>query len=181
MASNANRIRGILSKGTIADPSQQSYRGLATEKHGKGRTKTKEEAYRSSSGGDGAAASLQSKIQSPPVISGRGAAAAARKVKMPYVGDRRRRRAEGRRRRSFSVPRSGGEAQEAEGQRKKKMVWGKKERFTPAPVFIPRDQGRGDRGKCSTTPTVSAVSRHVAARSGAAAPVTVPLGNDGMQ
>jgi hypothetical protein len=100
---------------------------------------------------------------------------------MPYIGERRRRRAEGRRRRSFSVPRSGGEAQEAEGQRKKKMVWGKKERFTPAPVFIPRDQGRGDHGKCSTTQTVSAGGRHLAARSGAVVPVTVPLGNDGAQ
>jgi hypothetical protein len=58
---------------------------------------------------------------------------------------------------------------------------GKESKFTPAPIFIPRDQCRGDRGKCSTTPTVSAGVRHVAARSGAAVPVTVPLGNDGMQ
>jgi hypothetical protein len=79
---------------------------------------------------------LQSKIQSPLMISGRETAATARKVKMPYIGERRRRRAEGRRRRSFSVPRSGGEAQGAEGQRKKKMVWGKKEKFTPAALFI---------------------------------------------
>jgi hypothetical protein len=100
-------------------------------------------AYRSSSGGDGAAASLQSKIQSPPVISGRGAAAVARKVKMSYVGERRRRRTEGQRRRSFSVPRSGGEAQGAEEQRKKKMVWGKKEKFTPAPVFISPEKVMG--------------------------------------
>jgi hypothetical protein len=76
---------------------------------------------------------------------------------------------------------SGGGAQETEEQRKKTMAWGKKSRFTPAPVFIPRDQGRGDRGKCSTTPTVSAGSHHVAAWSGAAVPITVPLGNDGTQ
>jgi hypothetical protein len=57
----------------------------------------------------------------------------------------------------------------------------KKGKFTPALVFIPRDQGRGDRGKFSTTPTVSAGSHHVAARSGAAVPVTVPLGNVGTQ
>jgi hypothetical protein len=58
---------------------------------------------------------------------------------------------------------------------------GKKSKFTPAPVFIPWDQGRGDRGKCSTTPTVSERSRRVAERSGAAVPVTVPLGNDSAQ
>jgi hypothetical protein len=125
---------------------------------------------------------LQSKIQSPPVMSGRGAAVAAIKVKMSYDGKQRRRRAGGRRRRSsFSVPWSGDEAQETRERRKKKMLWGKKSKFTPAPIFIPRDQGRGDRGKCSTTPTVSAGSHHVAARSGAAVPVTVPLGNDGTQ
>jgi hypothetical protein len=101
---------------------------------------------------------------------------------MPYVGEQRRRRAGGRRRRSsFSVPRSGGEAQETKERRKKKTLWGKKSKFTPAPVFIPQDQGHGDRGKCSTTPTVSAGSRHVAARSGAAVRITAPLGNDGTQ
>jgi hypothetical protein len=101
---------------------------------------------------------------------------------MSYVGEQRRRCAGGRRRRSsFSVPRSGSEAQETKEQRKKKTLWGKKCKFTPAPVFIPQDQGRGDRGKCSTTPTVSAGSRHVAARSGAAVRITVPLGNDGTQ
>jgi hypothetical protein len=106
----------------------------------------------------------------------------ARKVKMPYIGERRRRRAEGQRRRStFSVPRSGGEAQGTKERRKKKTQWGKKSKFTPAPVFIPQDQGRGDRGKCSTTPTISARSHHVAARSGAAVLVTMPLGHDGTQ
>jgi hypothetical protein len=41
------------------------------------------------------------------------------------VVERRRRRVEGRRRRlSFSVPRPGGEAQEAEVRRKKKALWG---------------------------------------------------------
>jgi hypothetical protein len=100
---------------------------------------------------------------------------------MPNVGERRRRRAGGQRRRStFSVPRSGGEAQGTKERRKKKTQLGKKSKFTPAPVFIPQDQGRGDRGKCSTTPTVSTGSCHVAARSGAAVPVTVPLGHDGM-
>jgi hypothetical protein len=101
---------------------------------------------------------------------------------MPYVGEQRRRRAGGRRRWSFfSVPRSSGEAQETKERRKKKTLWGKKSQFTPAPVFIPQDQGRGDRGKCSTTPTVSAGSRHMAAQSGVAVRITVPLGNDGMQ
>jgi hypothetical protein len=57
----------------------------------------------------------------------------------------------------------------------------KKSKFTPTPVFIPWGQGRGGRGECSTTTTVSAVSRHVVARSGAAVPVTVPLGNDGRE
>jgi hypothetical protein len=56
---------------------------------------------------------------------------------------------------------------------------GKKSKFTPTPIFIPKGQGHGDRGECSTTPTVPAVSRHVAARSGAAVTVAMPLGNDG--
>jgi hypothetical protein len=102
------------------------------------------------------------------------------KVTRSYIGEQRRWRAEGRRRqRSFSVLQSCGGAQETRERRKKKTLWGKKSKFTPAPVFIPQDQGRGDRGKCSTTPTVSAGSHHVASRSGAAVPVTVPLGNDG--
>jgi hypothetical protein len=58
---------------------------------------------------------------------------------------------------------------------------GKKSRFTPTPIFIPKDQGRGNRGQCSTTPTVSAGGHHVAARSGAAVTVTEPLSNDGLQ
>jgi hypothetical protein len=61
------------------------------------------------------------------------------------------------------------------------MGGGKKSKSTPVPVFIPRDQGRGDHGKYSTTPTVSAEGHHVAARSGAAATVTVPLGHDDVQ
>jgi hypothetical protein len=60
-------------------------------------------------------------------MSGRGAAMAVIKVKMSYVGEQRRRCAGRRwRRRSFSVPRSGDEAQEAGERRKKKMRWGKK-------------------------------------------------------
>jgi hypothetical protein len=66
------------------------------------------------------------------------------------------------------------------GGRRRHCV-GKKSKFTPTPVFIPKDQGRGDSGECSTTPTVSAGGRHVAARSGAAVPVTEPLGHDGQQ
>jgi hypothetical protein len=66
---------------------------------------------------------------------------------MSDVGEQRR-RCEGRRqrRRSFSVPWSGGGAQEAEERRKKKTRWGKKVKLTPAPIFIPWDQGRGGRG-----------------------------------
>jgi hypothetical protein len=58
---------------------------------------------------------------------------------------------------------------------------GKKSRFTPTPVLIPKGQDRGDHGKCSTTPIVTAKGRHMAARSGAVATVTVPLGHDGLQ
>jgi hypothetical protein len=59
---------------------------------------------------------------------------------------------------------------------------GVKRRSLPSPPYLYiAGKGRGDRGKCSTTPTVSAVSRHVAARSGAAVLVTVPLGHDGTQ
>jgi hypothetical protein len=68
-------------------------------------------------------------------------------------------------------------AMERKGQRgrgRRRLCGGKKSKFTPTPVFIPRDQGRGDRGKCTTTPTVSAGGRHVSARSGAAVSVTVP-------
>jgi hypothetical protein len=64
---------------------------------------------------------------------------------------------------------------------RRRLCGGKKSKFTPTPVFISRGQGRGGRGECSTTTTVSAVSRHVAARSGAAVPITVPLGNDGRE
>jgi hypothetical protein len=66
---------------------------------------------------------------------------------MSDVGEQRRRCEERRRRRrSFSVPCSGGGAQEAEERRNKKTVWGKKSKLTPAPVCIPRDQGRGGHG-----------------------------------
>jgi hypothetical protein len=70
------------------------------------------------------------------------------------------------------------------GQRsrgRRRHCGGKKSKFTPTPIFIPQDQGRGDRGEYSTTPTVSARGRHMAAWSGAAVPVTVPLSNDSTQ
>jgi hypothetical protein len=50
---------------------------------------------------------------------------------------------------------------------------GKKNKLPPPRIYT-EEAGRGGRGECSTTTTVSAVSRHVAARSGAAVPVTVP-------
>jgi hypothetical protein len=56
---------------------------------------------------------------------------------------------------------------------------GKKSKFTPPPYLYQRGQGRGGRGECSTTPTVPAEGRHMAAQSGAAVIVTVPPGNDG--
>jgi hypothetical protein len=65
---------------------------------------------------------------------------------MTDIGEHQRQREASRRRRSLSVPWSGGGAQEAEEQRKKKTMWGKKSKLTPAPIFIPRDQGRGGRG-----------------------------------
>jgi hypothetical protein len=36
-------------------------------------------------------------------------------------------------------------------------------------------------GECSTTPTVAVARRHVAAQSGAAVTITVPLGHDDLQ
>jgi hypothetical protein len=66
---------------------------------------------------------------------------------MSGVVERRRRRGADRRRRRCwsSVLRSGGEAQEAEGQGRKTMVWGKKDKFTPTALFICLPgKGRGD-------------------------------------
>jgi hypothetical protein len=60
------------------------------------------------------------------------------------------------------------------------MVWGKKEKFTPAALFIYRRVGVVG-VVVLHYPTVSAVIRHVAARSGVAVSVTMPLGNDGLQ
>jgi hypothetical protein len=57
-------------------------------------------------------------------------------MKMSGIVERWRRRGAGRWWCRFSVPRSGGEAQEAEGQGKEMVVWGKKEKFTPAALFI---------------------------------------------
>jgi hypothetical protein len=77
-----------------------------------------------------------------------------------------------------------GPAVKRKGQRsrgRRRYCGGKESKFSPVPIFIPQDQGRGDRGKCSTTPTVSAGGRHVAAWSGAAVTITVPLGNDGRE
>jgi hypothetical protein len=104
-------------------------------------------------------------------------------MEMPGVIVRRCRSGAGQRWSFFSVPWAGGEAQRAGERRKKKALWagGKKSKSTPIPLFIPRDQGRGGRGKSSTTPTVSAEGRHMAAWSGAVVTVTVPLGHHGLQ
>jgi hypothetical protein len=59
----------------------------------------------------------------PAMLRGEEAAAASSTM-TPGVGERMRRRAGGRRRRSFlSVPRSGGEAQAAGEQKRKKALW----------------------------------------------------------
>jgi hypothetical protein len=73
-------------------------------------------------------------------MSGREAEAAALSAKVSDVVERQRRRGASRRRRRGGslFSRSGGEAQETEKQRKKTMVWGKEEKFTPAPLFIYR-------------------------------------------
>jgi hypothetical protein len=57
---------------------------------------------------------------------------------------------------------------------------GKKSKFTPSPLFIPQDRVVGI-VEVLHYPDRSAISRHVAARSGAAVPVTEPLGHDGLQ
>jgi hypothetical protein len=88
-------------------------------------------------GGDGTAASVQRKIQSPNNVTERRGGG--------VVVD------EGVGRRRASAPawsestaahvlcsQCGGRAQEIEEQRKKTMVWGKKEKFTPAALFIYR-------------------------------------------
>jgi hypothetical protein len=70
------------------------------------------------------------------------------------------------------------------GQRnrgRRRYCGGKKSELPPPPYLYRRGLGHGDRGQCSTTPTVSAVSCQVAARSGAAVSVTVPLGHDDLQ
>jgi hypothetical protein len=107
-------------------------------------------------------------------------AAAASSTEMSGVVERRCRSGAGRRWSFFSVPWVGGEAQGAEEQRKKKTVWGKKERFTPTALFIYGRVGvvgvevlhYPDRF-CSKSP-----------RGGmkwAAVTVTVPLGHDGRE
>jgi hypothetical protein len=93
-------------------------------------------AYRSLADGDGTtAASVQRKIRSPSNVTKRRGGGGG--IVDEDVGRRRASAWAGRRRRRFSVPQSGGEAQEAEGQRKKTMAWGKK-KFTPAVLFIYR-------------------------------------------
>jgi hypothetical protein len=72
----------------------------------------------------------------PAISLQKEAAAAAASTKMSGVVERRRRCGADRRQSRFSVPWSSGEAQEAEGQRKKTTAWGKKEKFTPAALFI---------------------------------------------
>jgi hypothetical protein len=91
--------------------------------------------YQSLAEGDGTtAASVQRKIRSPSnVTKKRGGGGVVDE-------DVERRRASAwasQRRRRFSVPRSGDEAQEVEGHRRKTMAWGKK-KFTPAVLFIYR-------------------------------------------
>jgi hypothetical protein len=76
-----------------------------------------------------------------PVMSRREEAVVVSSTKVLGVDERRRRRGAGRRQCRFSIPRTSGEAQEARGQRKKTTVWGKKEKFTPAALFIYRQVG----------------------------------------
>jgi hypothetical protein len=79
---------------------------------------------------------VQEKVQFPSnVVAERGGGGGV-VDKVSGVVERRRRRGADRRRSRLSVPWSGDEAQEAEGQRKKMMVWDKKEKFTPAALFI---------------------------------------------
>jgi hypothetical protein len=90
------------------------------------------EAHRSlADGGGTATANVQKKYRSPGNVAeerGGGGGIVDKDVERRRGADRRRSR--------FSVPWSRGEAQEAEGQRKKTTVWGKKEKFTPAALFI---------------------------------------------
>jgi hypothetical protein len=122
-------------------------------------------------GGGTTATSVQEKVQSPRNVAGKrcGGGVVDKDVR------RRRWPGAGQRRRSFlSVPLAGDEAQGAGKHRRKKALWrGKKNKLAP-PLIYTEEAGRGGRGECSTTTTVSAISRHVAARSGAAVPVTVP-------
>jgi hypothetical protein len=136
---------------------------------------------RSLAGDDGAAASVRREIQNPQQCRG---------------GERRRRRRwrgtpvgssagvqEGDGGGAFSLflgPAVKCKGQESRGGRRH-CGGGKKSKFTPTPYLYRRGQDRGGRGECSTTPTVSARDRHVAARSGAAVHVTMPLGHDGLQ
>jgi hypothetical protein len=129
---------------------------------------------------------LQIEIRSPPVMSGRG-----RSNSSDEAEDVVRRRAEApacRRATTAafllcSLVRQRSARDKGNGGRRR---WcGVKRRSLPPPPYLyvtgKGRGGRGGRGKCSTTPTVSERSRHVVARSGAAVPVTEPLGNDGMQ
>jgi hypothetical protein len=83
-----------------------------------------------------AAASVQEKVQSPSNVAAERGGGGGVVDKVSAIVERRRRRGADRRWSRLSVPWSGGEAQEAEGQRKKTTVWGKKEKFTPAALFI---------------------------------------------
>jgi hypothetical protein len=83
-----------------------------------------------------AAASVQENVQSPSNVAAERGGGGGVVDKVSAVVERRRRRGADRQRSRLSVPWSGGEAQEAEGQRKKTTVWGKKEKFTPAALFI---------------------------------------------
>jgi hypothetical protein len=112
---------------------------MATEKREKGRTeKEKLTGVRAAAMERRRAYRGRSNL---PAMSRREAAAAS-STKVSDVVKRRRRREVGRRRRSsFSVPRFGGEVQETGEQRRKTMMWGKKQEFTPAALFIYRQRG----------------------------------------